>query len=92
MDVGQNTTLSDGYMTKQLVQLFVISNGELQMTRNDTGLLVVAGGVASQLEDFSSEILKDGGEVNRSTWGMKVSVRQRLEWVQTNSPAPTRWA
>ena len=34
------------------------------MPGDDTGLLVVTGGVASQLEDFGSQVLKDGGEVD----------------------------
>lgn len=37
------------------------------MTGDDTGLLVVTGGVSGQLEDFSSEVLEDGSEVDRST-------------------------
>lgn len=92
MDVGQDTTLGDGDVTEQLVQLLIVSDGELQMTWDDTGLLVVARSVASQLEDFGCEILKNGCEVDGSTWRIKFSVRQRLQWVQTNSPAPTRWA
>ena len=41
------------------------------MTWDDTGLLVVAGGVTSQLEDFGGEILKDSSEVDGSTWRRK---------------------
>lgn len=37
------------------------------MTGDDTGLLVVTGGVSGQLEDFSSEVLEDGSEVDGST-------------------------
>lgn len=54
-------------MTEKLVQLLIVSDRELEMAGNDTGLLVVAGSVASQLENLGSEILKDGSEVNRST-------------------------
>ena len=67
VNVGQNTTLGDGDVTEQLVQLLVVADGELQMTGDDTGLLVVAGGVASQLEDLSSEVLEDGSQVDGST-------------------------
>jgi hypothetical protein len=66
VNVGQDTTLSDCDVTQELVQLLIVADGELEMTRDDTGLLVVAGGVASQLEDLSSEVLKDSCEVN---WG-----------------------
>ena len=53
MDVGKNTTLSNGDMTEKLVQLFVIADGQLKMTRNDASLFVVTSGIAGQLENFS---------------------------------------
>jgi len=52
VDVGQNTTLGDSDMSKELVQLLVVANGKLEVTRDDTSLLVVSGGISSQLEDF----------------------------------------
>ncbi|KAK3748184.1 hypothetical protein QZH41_003248, partial [Actinostola sp. cb2023] len=57
LDVGKNTTLSDGNSTKKFVQLLVVPDGQLQMTGDDSGLLVVSGSVASQLEDFSTQQL-----------------------------------
>ena len=64
MDVGQNTSLGDGDTRKQLVQLLVIPDGELEMTGDDPGLLVVPDGVTGQLEDLSCEVLHDGGLVD----------------------------
>jgi hypothetical protein len=66
VNVGQDTTLGDCDVTKKLVQLLVISDGELKMTGDDTGLLVVTSGVASQLKNLSSEVFKDSCEVD---WG-----------------------
>lgn len=37
------------------------------MTRNDTGLLVVTSGVASQLKNFGRKIFENSGEVDGST-------------------------
>jgi hypothetical protein len=74
VNVGQNTTLGDGDVSEKLVQLLIIPNGELEMTGDDTGLLVVAGSVASQLEDFGREVLKDGSEVDGSTSTNTLSV------------------
>ena len=37
------------------------------MAGDDTGLLVVTGSVASQLENLSSEVLEDGGQVDGGT-------------------------
>ena len=74
MNVGQDTTLGDGDVTQQLVQLLIVADGELQMPGDDTGLLVVTGGVASQLENPSSEVLENGGEVDGSTGTDTLSV------------------
>ena len=67
MDVRENTARRDGDTAEQLVQLLVVADGELDVARDDAGLLVVAGGVASELEDLSAEVLEDGGEVHRGT-------------------------
>lgn len=74
VDVWQNTTLGDGDVSQQLVQLLIVSDGELKVTGDDTGLLVVTSGVASQLEDFGSEVLEDSGEVDGSTGTNTLSV------------------
>ena len=67
LDVGQDTTLGDGDSREKFVQLLVITDGELKMSWDDSGLLVVTGSVASQLEDLSSEVLEDGSQVDRGT-------------------------
>lgn len=66
VNVGEHTTLCDGDVAQKLVQLLIVADGELEVTGDDTGLLVVAGGVASQLENLSGEVLEDGGEVDGS--------------------------
>jgi hypothetical protein len=68
VDVWQDTSLCDRDVSEKLVQFLIVSDGELEMTGNDTGLLVVAGGVASQLKDFRREVLENGSEVDGSTW------------------------
>jgi hypothetical protein len=55
LNVGQNTTLSDGDTGEKFVQLFVVADGQLKVTRDDTGFLVVTGGVTGQLEDLAAE-------------------------------------
>lgn len=67
MDVGQDTTLGDGDVSEKLVQLLIVPDGELQVAGNDTGLLVIAGGVAGQFEDFRGQILEDSGQVHGRT-------------------------
>lgn len=67
MNVGQDTTLRDGDVSEKLVQLLIVADGELEMTGDDTGLLVVTSGVTSQLKDLSSQVLEDGRKVDGST-------------------------
>ena len=74
MNVGENTTLGDGDVAEELVQLLIVADGELEVTGDDTGLLVVASGVASKLEDFGSQVLKDGSEVDGSAGTDTLSV------------------
>ena len=51
-----------------------LTDGELQVTGDDTSFLVVTGGVAGQLEDLGSKVLEDGGEIDRSTGTDTLSV------------------
>ena len=67
MNIRQNTTLRDGNVTKKLIQFFVVSDCELEMTGDNTCLLVITSSVTGQLEDFSSQVLKNGSEINRRT-------------------------
>ena len=79
MDVGKDTALGDGDLAEKLVQLLIVADGKLKVTGDDTGLLVVAGSVASQLEDLSCQVFEDGCEVDGSTWrrsGSEDAVRQ----------------
>ena len=54
MDVGEDTALGNGDVSKKLVQFLVIADGELEMTRDDAGFLVITGSITSQFEDLSS--------------------------------------
>ena len=67
LDVGQDTSLSDGHSRQEFVQFFVVSDGELKMSWDDSCLLVVTGGVTGQLQDFSGQVLEDGSQVDWSS-------------------------
>merc|ERR1712186_271190 len=64
LDVGEDSALGDGNSGEQLVQLLVVPDGQLEVTGNDSGLLVVTGSVAGQLQDLSGEVLHDGGQID----------------------------
>lgn len=63
MNVRDDTTASNGGLD-QGVELFISSDGELQMSRSNSLHLKVLGGVAGQLEDLSGQVLKDSSCVD----------------------------
>ncbi len=79
VDVGQDTTLGNGDTDQELVQLLVVADSQLHVAGVDTVLLVVAGSVASKLENLGSQVLKDGSEVDgraSTNAGSKVAVAE----------------
>jgi hypothetical protein len=66
VDVGEDATLGDGDLSNKLGELFIVSDGELEMSWSDSRLFVVSGGVASELDDFGGQVLEDGGHVDGS--------------------------
>ena len=67
MDVRENTSLGDGDSSEELVQFFVVADGELDVSWRDAGSLVVLGGVARKLEELGGQVLKYRGHVDRSS-------------------------
>ncbi|KAI8496855.1 hypothetical protein Bbelb_255100 [Branchiostoma belcheri] len=65
VDVGENAALSNGDAGQQLVQLLVVTDGQLKVTGDDSGLLVVASSVASQLKDLGRQVLQHRRQVHR---------------------------
>ena len=78
MDVGEHTAGSDGGAAEESVELLVVADSELNVTGHNSGLLVILGGVACELEDLSCEVLKDGGEVHGGTGTNALSVAALL--------------
>merc|ERR1711875_131891 len=54
LDVGEYTTLGNGDTGEEFVQFFVIADGELEMSGDDSGFLVVTGSIASEFKNLSS--------------------------------------
>ena len=74
LNVRKDTSLSDGDTGEKLVQLFVITDGQLKVTRDDSCLLVVTSSVARQLEDLSAQILEHCSQVDWSTSANTLSI------------------
>jgi len=79
VDVGEDTTSSDRGVAEELVQLVVVADSQLDVTGNNAGLLVVLSSVASEFEDLSGEVLKNGSEVHGGTSTDALSVATSLE-------------
>ena len=63
MDVWKDTTLGNCDMAQELVQFLIVSDGELQVTRDNTLFLFIAGSVTSQLKNLGSEVFEDSSEI-----------------------------
>ncbi|KAK2882214.1 hypothetical protein Q8A73_022724 [Channa argus] len=74
LDVGQHAALSDGDSSQQLVELLVVAHSQLQVTGDDPGLLVVAGGVSSQLQDLGGQVLENSRQVDGSSGSNTLSI------------------
>ena len=65
-DVGEDTSFSNGGVGQELVEFLVVSDGQENVSWDDSGLLVVLGSVTCEFQDFSSQVFENGGEIN---WG-----------------------
>lgn len=63
MDVGDNTTASNGSLD-QSVELLVAADRQLQVARSDSLDLKVLASVTGKLEHLSGEVFQDSGRVN----------------------------
>ena len=80
VDVRQDAAANDGDRAQELVQLLVVADGELDVSRHDAQLLVVARGVARELEDL-------GADSPRSTRGRRPCTRPRTWTCATSGRA-----
>jgi len=61
VDVGEHAALGDGHAAKELVELLVVADGQLDVAGDDAALLVVAGSVAGELKDLGLGDWRDEG-------------------------------
>lgn len=66
VNVRNDTSSSNGSLDEK-VELFVTSNGELKMSGGDSSDFEVFGGVSSQLQNLSSQVLENGSCVDGSS-------------------------
>ena len=84
MDVGEDTSRRDGDAAEQLVQLLIVLDGKGDVSWDDSGLLVVSGGVTGKLQDLSAQVFEDGGEVDSGSDSGSLGVSALLQ-VSSNS-------
>ena len=78
MNVREDTTGGDGNILHKLGKLLIVSDGELDVSWDNSALLGVLGGVTGELEDLSGEVLKDGSEVDGGTGSNSLGVSSGL--------------
>ena len=66
VDVGENTAGSNSGVAEESVEFLIVADGQLDVSWDDSGLLVVLGGVSSEFKDLGGEVFKNCSEVN---WG-----------------------
>ena len=74
LNIRQDASLGNGNIAKKFIQLLIVSDGKLNVARNDSFLFVVTGGVPSELQDFSSEVLEDSSKINWSSKSNSISI------------------
>ena len=87
MDEGNDSAMGDGDSTQKTVELLIVLDGQLKVTGDDPGLLVVPGSVPSQLEDLGSEVLNDSGKVDGGASSNPLSVVASAEMTMD----PSNW-
>jgi len=79
VDVRENTTGGDGDGAQKLGEFLIVADGQLDVARDDAGLLVVSGRVTGEFENFSREVFQNGGEVDRRAGTNSRGVLARLQ-------------
>merc|ERR1719153_2097014 len=51
---------------QEIIQFLIVSDRQLEMSRNDPGFLVVTSSITSEFQNFSSKILHNRGQINGS--------------------------
>jgi hypothetical protein len=67
MNVWKDSTSSDSDSTQQLVQFFIILDGQGNVAGNDAALLVITGSITSKLKNLSTQVLENSGKVHWCT-------------------------
>merc|ERR1719234_1868615 len=68
VDARHYSTLTESDASSELAQFFIILHCQEQMPGSNSCSLVVPRGIASQLKNFSSQILKNSSKVDCSTF------------------------
>lgn len=65
MNIGHDARSSDNGVVKKLIEFDVVLDGEEEVSRRDTLVLVVLGTLAGELEHLGAQVLDDAGHHDR---------------------------
>ena len=99
VDVWDNTGRCDGDVGKKLIELLIVPDGKHDVTRGDSGLLVVTSSISGKFENFDGQIFEDGSKEDWSTSTDTLSVTTFTEesvettyWeLETGTAGPGLW-
>jgi len=74
VNVREDTSGSNGGVGHKLVKFLVVSDGELDVSGDNSSFLVVLGSVSCEFEDLSGEVFEDGSEVHGGTGSNSLGV------------------
>jgi hypothetical protein len=64
MNVWQHSTASDGHFAQKFPQFVVVSDRQLNVAGDDSGLLVVTGSISGQFQHLGGQIFQDSSNVD----------------------------
>ena len=87
VDVGEDSSVGDGGVGHESVQLLIVSDGKKNVSGVDSVLLVVLGGVSGEFENLqlkisfylSSKVLENGTQVNGSSGSNSLGISALLQ-------------
>lgn len=67
VNIRKDTSIGNSGISHKFIQFFVISDGEENVSGDNSGFFVIFGGVSGKFQDFSGQIFKNGSKINGGT-------------------------
>ena len=78
LNVGEDSTVGNGGLSDDLVELLVVADGKLDVAGQNSHLLGFHAGVAGKLNDLTTEVLEDSSGEDTSALADSIGVTSLL--------------